>query len=76
MVKAYGAACALGKARTSFLKKRSKKLVLIWAWGVQTSGAKVTKVFWFFFSKKNGFGALADPVPGSAKPRLRASALY
>jgi hypothetical protein len=53
-----GANTAL-KERSSFLKKRSKKLLLLrchhLALGIVTlRGAKQIKVFWFFFSKKNG----------------------
>jgi hypothetical protein len=47
-----------GKKTSSFLKKRSKKLLLLRCSdrarvGVNLRGAKPTKVFWFFFSKKN-----------------------
>jgi hypothetical protein len=38
--------------RTSFLKKRSKKL-LFGCRGLPTGARKKAKVFWFFFSKKN-----------------------
>jgi hypothetical protein len=48
-----------GKGRSSFLKKRSKKLLLIMGnTGVSALNAKLdafAKVFWFFFSKKNTF---------------------
>jgi hypothetical protein len=42
------------KGRTSFLKKRSKKLFYAVA-----SLRREIKVFWFFFSKKNVPSALA-----------------
>jgi hypothetical protein len=42
------------KARSSFLKKRSKKL-LERCRGLSGSVRHQTKVFWFFFSKKNRF---------------------
>jgi hypothetical protein len=38
--------------RPSFLKKRSKKLLFFGA-NLTGSARHVTKVFWFFFSKKN-----------------------
>jgi hypothetical protein len=41
--------------KTSFLKKRSKKLLHIWSRDVATGGPNGSKVFWFFFSKKNRF---------------------
>jgi hypothetical protein len=44
-----------GKESTSFLKKRSKKLLnpgpSLSGWGEP----RLVEVFWFFFSKKNGF---------------------
>jgi len=46
--------------KASFLKKRSKKLLLprlhhlTWP-GFSLRGTKGAKVFWFFFSKKNTF---------------------
>jgi hypothetical protein len=48
------------KGSSSFLKKRTKKLLLLgFAPGIRTGRAKCvtnrTKVFWFFFSKKNCF---------------------
>ena len=43
------------KGRTSFLKKRSKKLLLLRLGVCGKLRAKKTKVFWFFFSKKNCF---------------------
>jgi hypothetical protein len=49
--------------RTSFLKKRSKKLLPV---GTRLSGSvrQRTKVFWFFFSKKNIlWPAHLDPNP-------------
>ncbi len=41
------------EARTAFLEKRSKRLVI--AWPCPSGGARLQrlKVFWFFFSKKN-----------------------
>jgi hypothetical protein len=41
--------------RTAFLKKSSKKLLLVGARAVQRARAQIQKVFWFFFSKKNRF---------------------
>jgi hypothetical protein len=47
------------KGSSSFLKKRTKKLLSLADepnWPVETDGwAKQSKVFWFFFSKKNCF---------------------
>jgi hypothetical protein len=43
--------------RSSFLKKRSKRL-LDGCRGLTGSVRQVTKVFWFFFSKKNRFLSL------------------
>jgi hypothetical protein len=40
------------EGRTSFLKKRSKKLLLIWATGVATSTVQVNKSFLLLFFKK------------------------
>ncbi len=58
------------EGRPSFLKKRSKKLLLngtsptraAWA------GSRETNVFWFFFSKKNFF--LLLPIGAQAAPQL------
>jgi hypothetical protein len=47
------------ETRSSFLKKRSKKLLDL---GPSLSGYSepgLVKVFWFFFSKKNGFFRLS-----------------
>jgi hypothetical protein len=41
-----------GKARSSFLKKRSKKL-FVFRQTMQNCPRQRSKVFWFFFSKKN-----------------------
>jgi len=41
------------EGRTSFLKKRSKKLLFIGAERYDWHASKYAKVFWFFFSKKN-----------------------
>jgi hypothetical protein len=41
------------KASTSFLKKRSKKLLFLEVRLLQHTHPKEVKVFWFFFSKKN-----------------------
>ncbi len=41
------------EARTSFLKKRSKRLLFVLARALPPARAKVMKVFWFFFSKNN-----------------------
>jgi len=43
------------QASASFLKKRSKKLLLNWTVRFKHLWRKSTKVFWFFFSKKNAF---------------------
>jgi hypothetical protein len=51
------------KASTSFLKKRSKKLFHAVAC---PHARQRTKVFWFFFSKKNILPALACPAARSA----------
>jgi hypothetical protein len=51
------------KKESSFLKKRSRKLLaVVRAW--PAAHAKVAKVFWFFFSKKNCF-VLAVYEPAS-----------
>jgi len=42
------------EGRTSFLKKRSKKLLIMGTCQTQRA-RKSPKVFWFFFSKKNRF---------------------
>jgi hypothetical protein len=49
------------KASTSFLKKRSKKLFHAVASPLGNARQR-TKVFWFFFSKKNILPALACPA--------------
>jgi hypothetical protein len=41
------------KGRTSFLKKRSKKLLIMGAALVRPARDQGPRVFWFFFSKKN-----------------------
>jgi hypothetical protein len=52
------------KVRPSFLKKRSKKRLLLrprrlaWPWP-SVRGAQQTNVFWFFFSKNNILSFLA-----------------
>jgi pyruvate,orthophosphate dikinase len=43
------------QASSSFLKKRSKKLLFIWLRPFRRVSASCPKVFWFFFSKKNSF---------------------
>jgi hypothetical protein len=43
------------EGRTSFLKKRSKKLLLMGAAPVGPARPQHPEVFWFFFSKKNCF---------------------
>jgi hypothetical protein len=48
------------QARPSFLKKRSKKLLLNGTVLVKPPGTRITKVFWFFFSKKNVFLAQSE----------------
>jgi hypothetical protein len=47
------AGCTVEKARSSFLKKRSKKLLVLWLRPFRSGSAQDAKVFWFFFSKKN-----------------------
>jgi hypothetical protein len=42
-------------ASASFLKKRSKKLLIVLAAVLRYGEPGLAKVFWFFFSKKNGF---------------------
>jgi hypothetical protein len=54
------------KASTSFLKKRNKKLFHAVASAARNAQQK-TKVFWFFFSKKNILPALALPLAGAAQ---------
>jgi hypothetical protein len=51
------------KGRSSFLKKKKQKTFDFLAPSVGQLGTKVTKVFWFFFSKKNCFLAWALPTP-------------
>jgi hypothetical protein len=41
------------KERSSFLKKRTKKLFSVWCVPPASDWAPTGKVFWFFFSKKN-----------------------
>jgi hypothetical protein len=43
----------LKEERTSFLKKRSKKLLQIGAAPDRLARLQGPKVFWFYFSKKN-----------------------
>jgi hypothetical protein len=43
------------KERPSFLKKRSKRLSFVGEDLSPEEGASRSKVFWFFFSKKNCF---------------------
>jgi hypothetical protein len=51
---------ALGsRQRTSFLKKRSKKLLVVLAAAFPLCRVQFAKVFWFFFSKKNRFLSLS-----------------
>jgi len=45
----------LKQERTSFLKKRSKKLLTFFKPSVGKDATQAPKVFWFFFSKKNFF---------------------
>jgi hypothetical protein len=50
------------KQRGSFLKKRTKKLFLLWAWGVGAAGAhgpESKNFFASFFIKKEALPALA-----------------
>jgi hypothetical protein len=53
------------KESTSFLKKRSKKLCLRCRESLSGPRQK-TKVFWFFFSKKNILPVLACPAAASS----------
>jgi hypothetical protein len=48
--------------RSSFLKKRSKKLLTVGAW-LPGSVRKGIKVFWFFFSKKNSLSYFPATTP-------------
>jgi hypothetical protein len=59
--------------RTSFLKKRSKKLLLIGyaAYFALDRVRQGAKVFWFFFSKKNSF--LVFELNAAARLTQRAS---
>jgi hypothetical protein len=46
------------KERSSFLEKRSKRLLNFWV--ILSGGVgQSAKVFWFFFSKKNAFHAVS-----------------
>jgi len=47
------------KAKCSFLKKRTKKLLLFWAWGCFTSSVYVRRSFLLLFFKKE---ALSFPA--------------
>jgi hypothetical protein len=64
-----------------FLKKRSKKLLQTWSRVLATGGPERSKVFWFFFSKKNilaftGVVALAGCADQACKiPGTRPMAL-
>jgi hypothetical protein len=55
----FRASFRLTQERTSFLKKRSKKLLSIqlrYSDPIRRMGrSQIAKVFWFFFSKKNYF---------------------
>jgi hypothetical protein len=54
-------AAKAGKGREgscSLLKKRTKKLFVLWSEVAPTPEAQPLKVFWFFFSKKNSFSML------------------
>jgi hypothetical protein len=44
---------------TSFLKKRSKKRLTVWARSTRKSRSQTSKNFWFFFSKKNMLSVFA-----------------
>jgi hypothetical protein len=46
---------SLSEEKSSFLKKRSKKLLPIRLRTPRRASAQDSKVFWFFFSKKNCF---------------------
>src|ERR1700733_15978146 len=66
------------KESSSFLKKRTKKLLLIRLQACRTLGAQQPKVFCFFFSKKESFlpfhkeqpnaRTLSAPRPASPRP--------
>jgi hypothetical protein len=51
--------------KSSFLKKRSKKLLTFGSWQLPTRSQK-SKVFWFFLSKKNFLLFLPFALPASA----------
>jgi hypothetical protein len=51
------------EGRTSFLKKRSKKLLQIWLPALAVRGVQQIKVFCFFFSKKKTFLTRTTPAP-------------
>ena len=53
------------------MKKRSKKLLDRGTEIAEKAQAKFAKVFWFFFSKKNGFLPLAFSVHPSSKHLLQ-----
>jgi len=41
-----------------FFEKKKQKLLVFRPWALKTARHKVTRVFWFFFSKKNVFPRL------------------
>jgi hypothetical protein len=47
-----------------FFEKKKQKTFGYWSRAGRTVGSKLTKVFWFFFSKKNCFLSLADAAGG------------
>jgi hypothetical protein len=57
------------KESSSFLKKRTKKLLRLCVRGAAQHARPRSKVFWFFFSKKNSF------LPFVLLPRIRAAAV-
>jgi hypothetical protein len=48
-----------GEGRTSFfIKKEAKKLFVLWVVAPAMPNPAGPEIFWFFFSKKNGFTLL------------------
>jgi hypothetical protein len=46
-----------------FEKKLRKKLLRVWATGVENTSVSGANVFWFFFSKKNHLLPFTEPAP-------------
>jgi cytochrome c len=69
------------EGRTCFLKKSSKKLLAVWAEPIRAGSAQFAKVFWFFFSKKNGLPfvmatVLLPPAAAPASPNLHGKLIF